>query len=35
MIDEFPDLIEWAAAKSDLSNLTIAQADVLRAQRGD
>ncbi|MFW9927344.1 MAG: hypothetical protein ACFFDM_11375 [Candidatus Thorarchaeota archaeon] len=35
MIMEFPDLIEWAAAKSDLSNLTIAQADVLRAQRGD
>ena len=35
MIMEFPDLIEWAAAKADLSNLTIAQADVLRAQRGD
>lgn len=35
MINEFPDLIEWAAAKADLSNLTIAQADVLRAQRGD
>jgi len=35
MIAEFPDLIEWAAAKADLSNLTIAQADVLRAQRGD
>ncbi|MFX1578476.1 MAG: hypothetical protein ACFFBJ_02430 [Promethearchaeota archaeon] len=35
MIEEFPDLVEWAAAKADLSNLTIAQADVLRAQRGD
>ncbi|MGD9395831.1 MAG: hypothetical protein PVJ05_05335 [Candidatus Thorarchaeota archaeon] len=35
MIVEFPDLEEWAAAKADLSNLTIAQADVLRAQRGD
>jgi len=35
MLMEFPDLIEWAAAKADLSNLTIAQADVLRAQRGD
>ncbi|MHA1964819.1 MAG: hypothetical protein ACXACG_18820 [Candidatus Thorarchaeota archaeon] len=35
MIVEFPDLVEWAAAKADLSNLTIAQADVLRAQRGD
>ncbi len=35
MINEFPDLMEWAAAKADLSNLTIAQADVLRAQRGD
>ncbi len=35
MIMEFPDLIEWAAAKADLSNLTIAQADVMRAQRGD
>ncbi len=35
MISEFPDLVEWAAAKSDLSNLTIAQADALRAQRGD
>lgn len=35
MISEFPDLVEWAAAKADLSNLTIAQADVLRAQRGD
>ncbi|MFW9871458.1 MAG: hypothetical protein ACFFEL_17655, partial [Candidatus Thorarchaeota archaeon] len=35
MIMEFPDIIEWAAAKADLSNLTIAQADVLRAQRGD
>ncbi|MFX1483801.1 MAG: hypothetical protein ACFFCP_11515 [Promethearchaeota archaeon] len=35
MISEFPDLVDWAAAKADLSNLTIAQADVLRAQRGD
>jgi hypothetical protein len=35
MITEFPDLDEWAAAKADLSNLTIAQADVLRAQRGE
>jgi hypothetical protein len=35
MVMEFPDLVEWAAAKADLSNLTIAQADVLRAQRGD
>lgn len=35
MIMEFPDIMEWAAAKADLSNLTIAQADVLRAQRGD
>ena len=35
MIMEFPDLVELAAAKADLSNLTIAQADVLRAQRGD
>ena len=35
MVMEFPDLIEWAAAKADLSNLTIAQADVLRARQGD
>ncbi len=35
MIQEFPDLIEWAAAKADLSNLTIAQADVIRARRGE
>ena len=35
MIQEFPDLDEWAAAKADLSNLTIAQADVLRARRGE
>ncbi|MGY5863009.1 MAG: hypothetical protein RTV41_00250 [Candidatus Thorarchaeota archaeon] len=35
MIMEFPDIEEWAAAKADLSNLTIAQADVMRAQRGD
>ncbi|NHJ13171.1 MAG: hypothetical protein EAX95_05805 [Candidatus Thorarchaeota archaeon] len=35
MIAEFPDLLEWAAGKADLSNLTIAQADVIRARRGD
>jgi hypothetical protein len=35
MVQEFPDLVDWAAAKADLSNLTIAQADALRAQRGD
>jgi len=35
MIQEFPDLDEWAAAKADLSSLTIAQADVVRARRGD
>jgi hypothetical protein len=35
MIQEFPDLEEWAAAKADLSNLTIAQADVIRARRGE
>ncbi|MGY5874449.1 MAG: hypothetical protein RTU30_01775 [Candidatus Thorarchaeota archaeon] len=35
MIMEFPDILEWAAAKSDLSNLTIAQADVIRARRGE
>lgn len=35
MIMEFPDLVEWAEAKADMSNLTIAQADALRAQRGD
>jgi hypothetical protein len=35
MIMEFPDILEWAAAKSDLSNLTIAQAEVIRARRGE
>ncbi|TXT55094.1 MAG: hypothetical protein BAJATHORv1_40003 [Candidatus Thorarchaeota archaeon] len=35
MIEEFPDLLEWAAAKSDLSSLTFAQADVMRARKGD
>jgi hypothetical protein len=35
MIAEFPDLVEWAAAKADLANLTYAQADVLRARKGD
>ena len=35
MIQEFPDLVDWAAAKADLANLTYAQADVLRARKGD
>ena len=35
MLQEFPDLMEWAAAKADLANLTYAQADVLRARKGD
>ena len=35
MIDEFPDLEEWASAKSDLSNLTYAQAEMLRARKGE
>ncbi|MFQ5833276.1 MAG: hypothetical protein ACE5H4_11270 [Candidatus Thorarchaeota archaeon] len=35
MIQEFPDFEEWAAAKADLSSLTIAQADVIRARRGE
>ncbi|TFG06733.1 hypothetical protein EU538_09805 [Candidatus Thorarchaeota archaeon] len=35
MIEEFPDLIDWAQAKADLSNLTYAQAEVLRARRGE
>jgi hypothetical protein len=35
MIQQFPDLDEWAAAKADLSSLTIAQADVVRARRGN
>ncbi len=35
MVQNFPDLETWAAAKADLSNLTIAQAEVIRARRGD
>ncbi len=35
MIQEFPSLNEWAEAKADLSNLTLAQAEVLRARRGE
>jgi NADPH-dependent curcumin reductase CurA len=35
MIDSFPDLEQWAAAKADLSNLTLAQAEVLRARKGE
>jgi hypothetical protein len=35
MLQEFPDLLDWAAAKADLANLTYAQADVLRARKGD
>ena len=33
MIQEFPDLDIWASAKADLSNLTLAQAEVIRAQK--
>ena len=33
MIAEFPDLEEWAAAKADLSALTLAQAEVIRARK--
>ncbi|MCF2136353.1 MAG: hypothetical protein K9W43_03850 [Candidatus Thorarchaeota archaeon] len=35
MIQNFPSLTEWAEAKADLSNLTIAQAEVIRARKGD
>jgi hypothetical protein len=35
MIMEFPDLVDWAEAKADLSALTLAQAEVLRARRGE
>lgn len=35
MIMEFPDLVDWAAAKADMSNLTVAQAEVLRARKGN
>jgi hypothetical protein len=33
MIQEFPDLVDWAEAKADLSSLTFAQAEILRARR--
>ena len=33
MVSEFPDLEEWAAAKADLSALTLAQAEVIRARK--
>ena len=32
---EFPDIEEWATAKADLSSLTIAQAEVIRARKED
>ncbi len=35
MIQEFPELLDWAAAKADLSSLTMAQADVIRARKGE
>lgn len=35
MIMEFPDIEEWAAAKADLSALTLAQAEVIRARKED
>ena len=35
MIMEFPDLEEWASAKADLSTLTLAQAEVIRARKED
>jgi hypothetical protein len=35
MIQEFPDLEEWASAKADLSTLTLAQAEVIRARKED
>jgi hypothetical protein len=35
MIMEFPDIEEWAAAKADLSSLTLAQAEVIRARKED
>lgn len=34
MIDAFPELGEWAAAKADLSELTTAQAEIHRARKG-
>jgi hypothetical protein len=35
MMEQFPDLEQWAAAKADLSNLTLAQAEVIRARKED
>jgi hypothetical protein len=35
MIATFPELDEWASAKADLSNLTLAQAEVIRARKED
>lgn len=35
MIAMFPGLEEWATAKADLSNLTLAQAEVIRARKED
>ena len=35
MIVEFPNLELWAASKADLANLTYAQAEVLRARKGE
>jgi hypothetical protein len=35
MIQEFPDIEEWASAKADLSSLTLAQAEVIRARKED
>ena len=35
MIMEFPDIEEWASAKADLSALTLAQAEVIRARKED
>lgn len=35
MIQEFPDIEEWAAAKADLSSLTLAQAEIIRARKED
>ncbi len=35
MIAMFPDIEEWATAKADLSNLTLAQAEITRARKED
>ncbi len=35
MIAMFPGLEEWATAKADLSNLTLAQAEIIRARKED